>query len=275
MSDMTAGFILGPAVFAAGLVVGSFLNVVILRGRKGETLGGRSHCDTCRIILKVRELIPIFSYIAQKGRCRSCAGSFSFQHPVVEFGTAIAFTTAAWAISFYAPAESAFLIACVVFPAIAALIVLIVSDVRFQILPDGAVAVLALCAFAASIIRVSLLEDLGAAFTIALFLAALWFFSRGTWMGFGDAKLVFGTSLAVGFPSSIAAFFAAFWLGGFFGLILLIAGKKNMQSRIPFGPFLIAGSLLAYVLAPPFFAYTGLFEFFDAGLSIFKSGGIL
>lgn len=270
MSDATIGFILGPAAFAAGLVVGSFLNVVILRRSRGETLGGRSHCDTCGIVLKVRELIPIASFIAQKGRCRSCGAALSLQHPIVEFGTAIAFTAAAWTLLAYAPAESTLLLACIVFPAIAALIVLAVSDIRFQILPDGAIIVLALAACAASVLRGSTLQDASAAFVISLFFAALWFFSAGAWMGFGDVKLVFVTSLGVGFPSSIAAFLAAFWLGGSLGLILLMLGKKDMQSRIPFGPFLIVGALLAYVLAPSFFAYTGL-----SLLPIFQSGGVL
>lgn len=262
MSDATIGFILGPAAFAAGLGVGSFLNVVILRGSRGETLGGRSHCDTCGIVLKVRDLIPIASFIAQKGRCRSCGAAVSVQHPIVEFGTAIAFTAAAWALFAYAPPGSALLLAYAVFPAIAALIVLVVSDIRFQILPDGAVAVLALCALAVSVLRGSALQDAAAAFAISLFFAALWFFSRGAWMGFGDVKLVFVTSLGVGFPSSIAAFLFAFWLGGSLGLLLLMLGKKDMQSRVPFGPFLIIGALLAYVLASSFFAYTGLSALF-------------
>ena len=269
MTGTAVGFILGPAAFAAGLVVGSFLNVVILRGRRGETLGGRSHCDACRIVLKAHELIPVVSYITQKGRCRHCGAAFSVQHPIVELGCAAAYVGAAWALFSYAP-ESALLLACIAFPAIAALIVLIVSDIRFQILPDGAVAVLALAGLAASALRGNVLYDLGTALVMALFLAALWFFSEGAWMGFGDVKLVFATSLAVGFPSSIAAFLAAFWLGGLLGLILLVAGKKNMQSRIPFGPFLIVGALTAYVLSPSFFAYTGL-----SRLSIFQLGGIL
>lgn len=261
MSDATIGFILGPAAFAAGLGVGSFLNVVILRGSRGETLDGRSHCDTCGIVLKVRELIPIASFIAQKGRCRSCGAAVSVQHPIVEFGTAIAFTVAAWALLVLAPG-SALLLACAIFPAIAALIVLVVSDIRFQILPDGAMAVLALCALVVSILRGSTLQDAAAAFVISLFFAALWFFSAGRWMGFGDVKLVFVTSLGVGFPSSIAAFLFAFWLGGSLGLLLLMLGKKDVQSRVPFGPFLIIGALLAYVLASSFFAYTGLSALF-------------
>lgn len=261
MSDATIGFILGPAAFAAGLGVGSFLNVVILRGSRGETLGGRSHCDTCLIVLKVRELIPIASFIAQKGRCRSCGAAVSVQHPIVEFGTAIAFTVAAWALLVLAPG-SALLLACAIFPAIAALIVLVVSDIRFQILPDGAMAVLALCALVVSILRGSTLQDAATAFVISLFFAALWFFSAGRWMGFGDVKLVFVTSLGVGFPSSIAAFLFAFWLGGSLGLLLLMLGKKDVQSRVPFGPFLIIGALLAYVLASSFFAYTGLSALF-------------
>ncbi|MBI2053421.1 MAG: prepilin peptidase [Candidatus Sungbacteria bacterium] len=112
--------------------------------------------------------------------------------------------------------------------------------------------------------------DLGAALAIALFFASLWFFSRGTWMGFGDAKLALATSLAVGFPASLVAFLFSFWLGGIVGILLIAIGRKDMQSRIPFGPFLIAGALAAGVLAPYFFAYTGLSQF-----PIFEPKGIL
>ena len=188
----------------------------------------------------------------------------------MEFGTAVAFAIAALIIISLVAGNQALLLAVIALPAIAALIVLIVSDIRFQILPDGAVIVLALAGLAASIARGSVLYDLGAALVIALFFASLWFFSRGTWMGFGDAKLALATSLAVGFPASIAAFLFSFWLGGIVGTLLIATGRKDMQSRIPFGPFLIAGALAAFVWAPAFFAYTGLSQF-----PIFESKSII
>ena len=249
-----------PALFCAiGLVIGSFLNVVILRGEKGEGLGGRSRCDACGKTLGVSELIPVVSFLWQKARCRSCGVVLSWQYPLVEAATALAFTFLAWRFLPFASAGGLpALVFFLAFPASAALIVLVVSDVKFQILPDGATLTLLLFGLAASIARGTLLSDIIAAIAFALFFAALWFFSRGQWMGFGDVKLVLATSLIVGFPSSIAAFLFSFWLGGIVGIVLLALGKKGLQSRIPFGPFIIAGATVAWFWEGAFFAFTGL-----------------
>ncbi len=245
--------------FVAGLVIGSFLNVVILRGERGEHFGGRSHCDACGKTLRIRELIPIASFLWQKARCRSCGTVLSWQYPLVEAGTAGAFVLVAW---FFIPYASAgfwpALIFALAFPAVAAAIVLIVSDFRFQILPDGATAMLALFGVATAIARGTLLADALAALAFALFFAALWFFSGGRWMGFGDAKLILATSLAVGFPASLSAFLFSFWLGGIVGVALIALGKKGLQSRIPFGPFIIASAIVAYFFSPAFLSLTGL-----------------
>lgn len=259
-----------------GLVVGSFLNVVILRGRTRESLtgpprrgsprwkmfshlGGRSHCDGCGNTLSVRELIPIASFAIQKARCRSCGAALSWQYPLVEAGTAFAFFFLAWQfLSFASAGLRPALVFFLAFPAMAAVMVLVVSDFKFQVLPDGAVATLLIFGLAAGTARGTLVSDVIAALAFALVLAALWFFSRGRWMGFGDVKLILATSLAVGFPASVPAFLFSFWLGGVVGIILLLLGKKGLQSRISFGPFIIAGALLAYFLSAPFLALTGL-----------------
>lgn len=263
-------FFLSPfiscAAFLAGLAVGSFLNVVILRGERGQGFGGRSHCDACGRTLRAHELIPIVSFIVQKARCRSCGAVLSWQYPIVEAGTALAFALLAWRflslISVPTYAYAGTLVFLLAFPAVAALIVLIVSDFRFQILPDGATAILVVFGIVAAIARGALLADALAALAFALFFAALWFFSRGRWMGFGDAKLVLATSLAVGFPVSLSAFLFSFWLGGISGVVLIGLGKKGLSSRIPFGPFIIAGAAVAYFLSPAFLSLTGLSLFF-------------
>ena len=269
---MTASFApLAPifllSAFFLGLAVGSFLNVVILRGARGEGLGGRSRCDTCARILTLRELIPVVSFFWQKARCRSCGAALSRQYPVVEGITAFAFLAiAGWMIAGISSdgaaqgslGPSAFLL----FPAVAAIIVLVVSDLRFQILPDGAVAILFLCGLLVSWQRAGLAPDLAAACAIAFFFALLWFVSRGRWMGLGDAKLIFAASLITGFPVSLAAFLFAVWLGGAWGMALLALGAKGLKSRIPFGPFIIAGMILALFFGDLFLTVTGLNLFF-------------
>ena len=244
---------------AIGLVVGSFLNVVILRADQGESLGGRSRCDSCRKTLSAGELIPIVSFVIQKARCRSCGIALSWQYPLVESATAAGYGAAAWilapditAISAYAPGLA------VAFIGIAALVVILVADFRFQIIPDGAAVALLIAGIAVSAMRHSFFPDAAAGFAIALFFAALWFFSRGRWMGLGDAKLILATSLATGFPASIAGFVFSFWIGGASALPLLLFGGKSMHSRIPFGPFIIAGAAAAYFFSDYFFRAAGL-----------------
>ena len=247
------------SAFATGLVIGSFLNVVILRGARGEGFGGRSRCDHCGTQLQVCELIPIVSFVCQKARCRSCGAVLSWQYPLVEALAAFVFFFLAW--RFFPFAQTGIvpaLLFFLAFPASAALIVLVVSDLKFQILPDGATATLAIFAVVVGLVRGTLLADTIAALAFALFFAALWFFSHGRWMGFGDAKLILATSLVIGFPASIAGFLFSFWLGGVVGVFLMAVGSKELQSRIPFGPFIIAGALLAYFFSPSFLAITGL-----------------
>ena len=77
-------------------------------------------------------------------------------------------------------------------------------------------------------------------------------------MGLGDAKLTLATSMLIGFPASMAAFLFSFWLGGIGAVPFLILGKKGLQSRIPFGPFILAGAVGAYFFSAAFFQATGL-----------------
>ncbi len=263
--------------FITGLVVGSFLNVVILRGARGEGLGGRSRCDKCAKALGWKELIPIVSFLFQKGRCRGCGAALLWQYPLVETATALAYAVAIWRLAPYLSFDlkSVFLIMGALV-AVSAGVVIIVSDLRFQIIPNGAVGTLLALGVAATVlgrgIRIrhpvpgadlpavmgqAIVADVAAAAVLAGTLFLLWFFSRGRWMGLGDPKLIFATSLLIGFPQSLAAFLFSFWLGGIAGGLLLAAGRKGLKSRIPLGPFIIAGTLLAYFLSDYFFTLTG------------------
>lgn len=259
-SSLGNNIILSAILFVVGLVVGSFLNVVILRGNKGQPIGGRSHCLSCGKKLNPLELIPIFSFLIQQGRCTGCDSWLSWQYPIVEFATALLFSATTWYITpGLIPSFSGWLNWLAILTSIAAAIVIFVSDLRFQLIPNGAVILLGLGALFIWIIkRGGAWQDLIASAVFALFFAALWFGSQGKWMGLGDAKLVFVTSLWVGFPNSLGALLFSFWLGGLTGLFLLLTGKKKLSSRIPFGPFIIMGSVIAYFFSDSFLIATGL-----------------
>ena len=268
-------------VFLFGLMVGSFLNVVIMRGARSERLAGRSHCDSCGKILAWYELIPIVSFLYQKGRCLHCGAVFSVQYPLVELGTGVGFTAAAWYVLNYAQWTSTVFFSIIiggVFIAIAATIVIFVADMAYQIIPNGAVLVLTLLGFfmvalrngfvclqngfCASSSSIGALNDIAASAGFTLFLFALWFFSHGKAMGFGDVKLIGATSLVLGFPASLIAFLFSFWLGGIAGIILLLACRSTLTSKIPFGPFILLGSVLAFFLSDIALSVAGFSYFF-------------
>lgn len=250
-------------VFLFGLGVGSFLNVVILRGRRGENFRGRSKCESCKITLSPLELIPVVSFIVQKGRCRHCGAALFWQYPIVELGTALLYA-GAWLLwqkgLFFSPPQipsAIFLLASAL--GLGAAMVIFVSDIRYRIIPNGAVLTLlgigaVIRVFDQSSLTVSALSALLFSAVIALF----WFFSKGTAMGLGDAKLILATSLVVGYPLSIPAFLFTFWSGGAVGILLLVSGIKKLKDPIPFGPFILGGAVLAQFFGQTFLAFSGL-----------------
>lgn len=257
-------------IFLFGLAVGSFLNVVILRQRAGESLGGRSRCTACRTTLTALDLIPVVSYLIQRGQCRHCGSAFSIQYPLVELATALGFTLAwwRWGSPLFPPSPEAFLPFVAAAVAIAAAIAIAVSDFRYQTIPDGPTVILFLVGAGASTARVLeasrpavLAYDWGGAAFAAACLAILWLVSAGKWMGLGDVKLVLATSLAVGFPESLVAILFAFWLGGLWGAVLVTLRKRTLRSRIAFGPFILAGALLSHLFSKDFFVLVGLAGF--------------
>lgn len=143
---------IATASLLLGLSVGSFLNVVILRGAEGKSLRGRSQCQNCFKTLTVFELIPVLSFILQKGKCRSCAASLSLQYPLVESGTAILFFLATWFLTdnfFYLDGLIIFQI-LLAFVGISTSLVILVSDLKYKIVPDGALLFLLPIGLAAS-----------------------------------------------------------------------------------------------------------------------------
>lgn len=269
-------------LFLFGLAIGSFLNVAIRRGIRGESLLGRSKCESCGRVLGARELMPIVSFFVQRGKCLGCKSSFSIEYPLVEFATALAFAVAT--ILFF-PADIAevtlrgalgFFLALT---AIAAAVVVFVVDLKEKIIPDSAFFVLfivGVCAlflrrfpdefFVGNLRESAAFFDIVSALLFSSFFAALWFFSRGTWMGFGDAKLTLAVSLILGWPASLAAFLFSFWIGGIAGGVLLALGRSTMKSTIPFGPFILVGAAAAYFFAAYFFETSrfleGMYEIF-------------
>lgn len=218
--------------------VGSFLNVLIDRLPKGESvLVGRSHCDWCKKNLRWYELIPLFSWIIQAGRCRRCHKRLSIQYPLIELTSGILFI-----IGFQQTQIIPFLfVSC-------SLLVIFVADLKYQIIPDSMVVVGvlgALIGFIGQIRPIGLLPYLASAAGAAGFFLLLWLVTRGRGMGFGDVKLAFFLGLLLGFPGIVIALYAAFLTGALVGVILILLRKKTIKGSVAFGPFLIIGAIVA------------------------------
>lgn len=267
--DALSTFLDAGFVFLLGIIVGSFLNVVIFRLGSGRTVGGRSGCMSCGKELKWYMLIPIFSWLLQGGRCAYCRAKLSAQYPLVEAFSGILFLVAMkhTGFSFFEPSLiPTFRFAFDVF-GFCSLLALSVYDFRHKIIPDELSVAFAVAGFGAVAIRtymamhgvVNMWPDLmpftpsaphWLDFAAPLFLAtplwAIWQFSQGRAMGLGDAKLVFGAGWFLGFMGGISALVFAFWIASVPSIIMLVLRKGTLKTEIPFGPFIVLGIILVY-----------------------------
>ncbi len=246
-----------------GLIVGSFLNVVILR-HGARSLGGRSSCFSCGKTLSWYELVPVFSWLVQKGRCRGCDARISVQYPLVEATTGIAFALIGVASIGFAQQAVAAILASL-------LIVIAVYDIEHTIIPDewvyafAAVALISSIMFSPELGFASALTIFLSGVVVALPLFLLWFISRGTWMGFGDVKLALGMGWLLGTIQGLQALLLAFVIGAIVSVCILMPLPKilralritrlgsrhralTMKSEVAFGPFLIAATSLVWFL---------------------------
>lgn len=251
-----------------GLVVGSFLNAVIYRlNTKKSPLRGRSVCPKCGKALEWYELIPILSFLIQKRRCRGCRQKISWHYPIVEITTSVLFlliflmSNTKVQMPNEIQMSNVFELLFLWFVA-SGLIVIFVYDLKHYIIPDKILAPLAGLTALAILFGIWNLEfiwhldfviwNLGALLNAALvglltstFFFALYFFSKGRALGFGDVKLAFFMGLFLGPQNTAVAVFMAFVLGAIIGIGLIVAGKKRLKSKVPFGPFLITGTFIA------------------------------
>ena len=245
-------------LFLFGLIIGSFLNVVIYRYNTAQTFGGRSACMSCRSKLSWYELIPVFSFLGLLGRCQSCKTKISIQYPIVELTAGIIFASLFWKFQylFFGDAFSFYATYGYYVVSFSLLLVIAVYDLKHKIIPDLLVLLFGVLAFIGIFLFDShglnphipqLLEFFSGIF-LALPFALIWLVSRGAWMGLGDPKLIVGLGYLLGFSRALSGIVVAFWAGAVIGIILIILSRKGMKSEIPFAPFLVLGAFLAFLL---------------------------
>ncbi len=255
-----------------GLIVGSFLNVLVLR-HGAKSLGGRSACMSCGGAIPWYDNIPVVSWFLLRGKCRMCGSAISIQYPLVEISTALFFGLSASGAP--EPLSATYVLeqlvpACI----IAALLIAIATyDIRHTIIPDSWAYTFAFLAilwgFFASEPHVTIATFIISGPLASAPLFILWLLSKGRWMGLGGAELALGIGWLLGVPSGIFAVFFAFILGACVGVPLLVfssrAGRSivglftpmsaslkglrrfTMGSEIPFGPFLVASCIIVWL----------------------------
>jgi len=231
----------GVLIFIFGLSVGSFLNVVIYRLKKGgPVIVGRSCCPYCRTVLKWYDLIPLVSFVLVSGKCRYCSKKISFQYPLVELATGLLFLI----IFFFDFAQNKNSIDLVYYLIIvSSLIIVFVYDLKHYLIPDKIVFPAIGLAFIFRLFEGSVLDSLLAGLSAGGFFLLLVLVSKGKWMGLGDVKLALLMGLILGWPGIFIALFLSFFSGAVVGLSLIALGKKKMKSEIPFGPFLVGSTV--------------------------------
>jgi leader peptidase (prepilin peptidase)/N-methyltransferase len=237
-----------------GLVIGSFLNVVIHRVPRDESLvRPGSRCPSCEAPLRARHLVPVLSWLVLRGRCASCSARISARYPLVELTTAALFVAVAARFGATAALPAYLYLAAVG-------VALAMIDIDVQRLPN--VIVLPSYLVGGVLFVPAVIADgswgtaaralMGAAALFAAYYVLALVHPAG--MGLGDVKLagLLGLYLGwLGWAAVLVGTSAALLLGLVFGLALMVAGRAGRKSAIPFGPFMLGGAFLALFIAAP------------------------
>lgn len=239
-----------------GLAFGSFVTALTWRlHEKKDFITGRSQCESCGHQLSAADLVPLFSWLLLRGKCRYCKKPISWVNPALEVSLAVLFIVSYlfWPFDFttwQAWASFGIWLVCIVM-----LAALLVYDFKWMLLPDVLVFPLIGLALVDAGIRLSLQPEfsvlayiqhvvLGAG-ALGGFYWLLYGVSKGKWVGFGDVKLSFFIGIVVGWQQALLVLFAANVIGFLVVAPGLASGKLTAKSRVAFGPFLIIAFFLA------------------------------
>lgn len=249
-----------------GLLIGSFLNVVIYRLRTGERgWRSRSACPDCHAVLRASDLVPLVSFAVLRGRCRSCRGQISWQYPLVEAATSLLFL---WAY-FVHGGESGLmaggwlpLLRDLAF--VSGLVVIFVIDFRDQVVFDSVTLPLAVLALLVNGLVFGYgWANLGLAILVGGgFFLLQWLVSRGRWIGGGDVRIGAMMGAMLGWPGIVTALLIAYIVGALTAVGLLVSRKTTLQSHVAFGTFLSLAAVVVLFHGPLVWSsYAALFVF--------------
>ncbi|HET7488237.1 MAG TPA: prepilin peptidase [Acidimicrobiales bacterium] len=256
---MTAAAVVVSAVL--GLAVGSFLNVVIYRvPRKESVVKPRSRCPGCGTTLAARDNIPVVSWVLLRGKCRTCGEPISPRYPLVELGTAAVFAIVAARIGPHAVLP-AFLVV------MAGLVAISAVDLELFIVPNRILYPTLFVAAPLLVIAAAVDGDWHRLLTAAIGGAIGWgllfaiHMVSPAGMGFGDVRLAGLIGMLLGWLSLghvLVALFLGFATAALVGVVLIAVGVKSRKDKLPFGPFLALGALLAVLFGTALIAAYGV-----------------
>lgn len=284
-------------IFLFGTFLGSFIAVIVNRYNTGLSfLKGRSVCFSCNAELQKKDLVPIFSFLFLKGKCRYCHSKIPKEVFITEILMGILSVLAALKSGFFVSDFSSiilnsgfiihffqYLLLVAVFGSI---LLISVYDIKHFIIPDSFLISFFIFSFLYLSFFLSLnlslllttnyiLLSLVSGIILAIPFLLIFLISRGTWFGFGDVKYITALGFFLGFIQGISAVILAFWIGAAFSLLALLLKKivprinlpllKNnltIKSEIPFGPFLSLGIIISFYLNADLFQIHSLLNLF-------------
>ena len=235
-----------------GLSVGSFLNLCSDRLPRGESITSPgSRCDNCNRSLKAIDLVPVFSYLWLRGRCRYCDARIPIRLPILEFATGVIFALLAWHYGLNLELAIALIYASL-------LLLIFVVDLEQGLILNVVVLPAVVLAFVFSFFWAGFKEfwpEVGPGFVVSSLLGGAigfglmmlpYLISRGG-MGAGDVKLAALIGLVSGFPLVLVALLVGIIAGGLVAAILLVSRLARRKDPIPFGPFLATGAMVSVI----------------------------
>lgn len=232
--------------FIFGTILGSFVKVLADRSLGNKSFWGRSYCLSCKRSLPWYDLFPILSYVLLSGRCRYCKKAVSIEYLVVESAVGVLVGFLFW--QSFNNFQFSFFLPDLIFKTffICVLAVLFVTDLKEMFIPDRIILpAILIGVIYLFLVTQNFLIPLLMGILIAGFFMALIIITCGKGMGGGDVKLGAFIGLVLGFPLGLLAIITSFLLGAAASVFLIIAGKKHFGQSIPFGPFLVLGSLIS------------------------------
>lgn len=234
-------------IFIFGLIIGSFLNVLILRLPGNKSILGFSECPKCKKRIVWYDNIPLLSFLVLKGRCRGCKAAISFQYPLVELLTGILFL-----ISLFIYRNAPVLLIYILF-LISLLVTIAFIDLKHFVILDSLIIAGFIVSLCYSLFNIrywstSFYDSFFGMLFFAGIFTFLFLISKGKWIGFGDVKMALWLGFTFGLKDAVDIFYLTFLIGFIFVIILLGFKKADLKTKIPLGT-LMAGASILFLLS--------------------------